>query len=273
MEIHTQNLDALTILQKPASKFCYRPLDHVKREDIRLVCLMPGNYQDGLCCVLIHASLESGIKYEAVSYTWATEDGDESLSQSIICGYLGEALQRNIWITVNCESALRRLRHVSERRILWIDMIAIDQSNFEERNQQVAFMAQIYSHARQVLVYLGEEDIGLNANGLWQDSEKRTVALKKLFAKRWASRVWVIQEVALARELKMITDDKIIPMTSDFMNRVRGQARVSGLHVPGPLAWDPVVSAPSRDLLTMLHMSYSCLSTGEGMMICKYYMY
>ncbi|KAI8937880.1 hypothetical protein NX059_005567 [Plenodomus lindquistii] len=147
--------------------------------------------------------------------------------------------------------------------MLWIDNIAIDQSNSEEKNHQVALMAQIYSQASQVLVYLGEDDLGFGMNGIWLDSEKRLAALKKLFAKRWASRVWVIQEVALARKLTMITGAVAIGMDTQFMTRVRGRARASGLLVPGPLAWDPIVSAPSRDLLTMLHMSRNCNSTDQ----------
>lgn len=243
------------------SDFRHRPIDRTDGENIRLVCLLPGDFQDNICCELFHARLEFQIDYEAVSYTWATEDGDASLAESITCGYVGDEIRKRLWITVNCASALRRLRHISEPRILWIDVIAIDQSNSEERNHQVALMAQIYSQASQVLVYLGEEDLGFGTNGMWQDSEKRFLALKKLFAKRWASRVWVIQEVALAQRLTMITGDVVTPMDVDFMTRVRGRARASGLLVPGPLAWDPIVSAPSRDLLTMLHMSRNCYST------------
>ncbi|CBX94570.1 hypothetical protein LEMA_P120610.1 [Plenodomus lingam JN3] len=246
---------------KNLSNFRHRPLNHAGGENVRLVCLLPGDFTDQIFCELFHASLEFGIDYEAVSYTWATEDGDASLSESIACGYVGEENETKLSITVNCASALRRLRHRSEPRVLWIDIIAIDQANPEERNHQVGLMGQIYSQASQVLVYLGEEDLGFGVQGIWQDSERRLVALKKLFAKRWASRVWVIQEVALAQKLKMITGDVAIPMDAQFMTRVRGRARVSQLLVPGPLAWDPVVSAPSRDLLTMLHMSRNCLST------------
>ncbi|KAF2856824.1 HET-domain-containing protein [Plenodomus tracheiphilus IPT5] len=262
METEPRIHKTLSQLQpQTTSDFRYRPLDHSNGESVRLVCLLPGDYQDQLCCELFHANLDLDIDYEAVSYTWATEAGDASLSESIACGYLGEENRTRLWVTENCASALRRLRQISEPRILWIDIIAINQSDPEEKNHQVALMAQIYSQASQVLVYLGEEDLGFGINGIWLDSEKRLVALKKLFAKRWASRVWVIQEVALAQKLTMITGEVSIRMDAHFMTRVRGRARASGLLVPGPLAWDPLVSAPSRDLLTMLHMSRNCHST------------
>lgn len=242
-------------------RFRYRPLEYANEEDIRLVCLLPGSFRDRLQCEIFHASFEFEIEYEAVSYTWATETGDASLSQRIDCVYAGESETTSLWVTANCASALRRLRHISQARILWIDIIAIDQSNFEERNYQVELMAKIYSQASQVLIYLGEEDLGFGSRSIWQDQAKRTAALKKLFAKRWASRVWVIQEVALAQKLMMITGSVATHMDIDFMTRVRGRAKAAGLHVPGPLAWDPIISAPTRDLLSMLHMSRNCLST------------
>ncbi|CAO2657371.1 Nn.00g034970.m01.CDS01 [Neocucurbitaria sp. VM-36] len=117
------------------------------------------------------------------------------------------------------------------------------------------------SRRRQVLVYLGEEDLGFGSRDIWLDESKRLSALKQLFAKRWVSRVWVIQEVALARRVMMITGDVECHWTADLLSRIRGRARACGLQTPGPLAWDPVVNASTRDLLTMLHISRNCLST------------
>ena len=41
---------------------------------------------------------------------------------------------------------------------IWIDTISIDQSSPEERTAQVSIMADIYSNATYVVVWLGEED-------------------------------------------------------------------------------------------------------------------
>ncbi|KAJ4374139.1 hypothetical protein N0V83_002880 [Neocucurbitaria cava] len=122
-------------------------------------------------------------------------------------------------------------------------------------------MAQIYSNAWQVVVYLGEEDLGFGSRNIWLEESKRLSALKGLFAKRWVSRVWVIQEVALAQRVMMITGDVECLWTTDLLSRIRGRARACGLQTPGPLAWDPVVNASTRDLLSMLHISRNCLST------------
>ncbi|KAG9189715.1 hypothetical protein G6011_06583 [Alternaria panax] len=253
----------LTRLPPPriSNRFQYRPLDPSEGEDIRLLCLYPGEFHEPIRCDLLHASLDDDIEYEALSYTWASEDGDASLSQRISCAYIGEEQISVLPVTSSCASALRRLRFPSQERMLWVDALAIDQSNLQERNQQVAIMARIYSGASQVLVYLGEEDLGFGSRTLWMDTERRQVALKKLFSKRWASRVWVIQEVALAQKLVMVMGNKSCRMDANLMSRIRGRAKISRLQVPGPLAWDPLVSAPTRDLLTMLQMTRNCSST------------
>ncbi|KAH7402615.1 heterokaryon incompatibility protein-domain-containing protein [Pyrenochaeta sp. MPI-SDFR-AT-0127] len=241
--------------------FCYRPLDHADGEDIRLLSLYPGSFHDPIRCDIFHASLQFEVEYEAVSYTWATEDGDTSLSKQIACAYVGETETTDLMVTVNCASALRRLRDESHERTLWIDAICIDQRNRSERSHQVELMAEIYSNALQVLAYLGEEDLGFGSRSLWTDSARRVLALKKLFAKRWVSRVWVIQEVALAQKVVMITGNVACHLDSELLCRIRGRARAHGLHTPGPLAWDPIVNASTRDLLSMLHISRNCFSS------------
>lgn len=52
---------------------------------------------------------------------------------------------------------LRRLRRPDEVRMLWMDCICLDQSNLEERAEQVKMMHLIYRRARSVLVWLGQE--------------------------------------------------------------------------------------------------------------------
>ncbi|KAF2443286.1 hypothetical protein P171DRAFT_331521, partial [Karstenula rhodostoma CBS 690.94] len=69
--------------------------------------------------------------YEAVSYTWATEDRDTSLSGVLHC------TSGTIPITSNCQAAIRRLRKICAERRLWIDAVCIDQNHIAERNHQV----------------------------------------------------------------------------------------------------------------------------------------
>jgi hypothetical protein len=108
-------------------------------------------------------------EYEALSYTWATENGDTTLSSTVYCE--GAAIQ----VTKNCEDALRRLRHRDGERILWVDAICINQTDDKERGHQVGQMREIYSKATQVLIWLGsasddvDEISGLPVSGIFME--------------------------------------------------------------------------------------------------------
>ena len=95
----------------------YRHLFYEYSRQIRLVILLPGTFDDPLRCEIQHVNLDRDPLYDAVSYTWATENGDVSLSKIIQCIHGGY-----IPITANCDSVLRRLRR-SGRRTLWVDAI------------------------------------------------------------------------------------------------------------------------------------------------------
>ena len=146
--------------------------------------------------------------YEALSYVWG--DPDETLS---IC------VDKNMFqVTVNLHAALSRLRDHSFERIIWVDAICIDQSNKEERKQQVQLMAKIYSSAHRVIVWLGEEaveikgaleHIQLAANEELtehSDKEMKQQALN-LLQNPWFQRIWVRRKllVQLLDNVNIIT--------------------------------------------------------------------
>ncbi|EGO55055.1 hypothetical protein NEUTE1DRAFT_130947 [Neurospora tetrasperma FGSC 2508] len=66
-----------------------------------------------------------------------------------------------IRITTSLDTCLRHLRaihhrdHPSAILTLWIDQLCIDQSDSDEKAVQVGLMSQIYSRAKQVLIWLG----------------------------------------------------------------------------------------------------------------------
>lgn len=90
------------------------------------------------------------IKYKALSYVW----GDAAESESI---YIDGTLKK---ITKNCASALRCLLGQSAAVRIWVDSICINQGSdvvaLTERGEQVRVMDEIYGHALEVFVYLGE---------------------------------------------------------------------------------------------------------------------
>ncbi|KAE9373094.1 HET-domain-containing protein [Stipitochalara longipes BDJ] len=119
-------------------------------DSIRLLNLHPSlSPCDEIMISIRESRLSVSPSYEAVSYCWATEDGDDSRNCTISCdGTL-------IFITRNCEAALKRIRNDKER-ILWVDAICINQAGDCERSHQVGLMGSIYKNAFGVLIYLGE---------------------------------------------------------------------------------------------------------------------
>jgi hypothetical protein len=53
---------------------------------------------------------------------------------------------------------LERLRLKDKERTIWVDAIYINQEDLSERAIQVLLMREIYANARQVLIWLGEEE-------------------------------------------------------------------------------------------------------------------
>ncbi|KAF2656720.1 HET-domain-containing protein, partial [Lophiostoma macrostomum CBS 122681] len=183
--------------------YLHADLDRNRGSHIRLLQLLPGNYFDDIHGDLFEADLETDPEYEAVSYTWADENGDASLSRRI---WLSKKL---LMITINCQRALRRLRRQDASRTLWVDAICINQANLQERLHQVSQMKEVYQQARQVMIYVGEasddSDFLLDYldNSDWspvRELQRRLAeAARNFFLRNWFHRIWVLQEVLLAR--------------------------------------------------------------------------
>jgi len=192
----------------------YSELD-IQAGDIRLVVLYPGKTGEPIRCSLIQESLTQVRSYEALSYTW----GDPRDTKPILLN------ERPFSATKNLEAALRHLRYEDDNRFIWIDAICINQNDIRERNLQVRRMLKIYSSAAQVLVWLGEgneqSDKAMdfmiriskskaNLEFPWEDeslipSEDECIALaENILTRPWFQRCWVIQEVAVAKEIIVI---------------------------------------------------------------------
>jgi hypothetical protein len=102
-------------------RYPYKQLNYSLGQEIRLLVLHPcrSDQQDtsqDLEYDILHAYLVDKPVYEALSYTWASENGDSSLSASIRCLTTG----CTIAITKSCESALRQLRLQRRKRVIWV---------------------------------------------------------------------------------------------------------------------------------------------------------
>ncbi|KAH7383542.1 heterokaryon incompatibility protein-domain-containing protein [Cadophora sp. MPI-SDFR-AT-0126] len=231
--------------------------------EIRLICLQPGN-TDSIVCDLKRASLLESPSYEALSYTWELDDPtpDKHLFSITLSG-------RTFSVAANLYSALTHLRQ-NEPRILWIDAICINQDDLLERAQQVRIMSKIYSSASRVLIWLGEEEptdklafdnlrdwnerlkspeVASNLSAhVWKVdlAELDTPAwtgLGSVLSRRWFRRLWVIQEAVMAEKAIVICGSQTVDwevletvLYHFYKNSMHGFFSVNARGESGPVA-------------------------------------
>lgn len=133
--------------EKVYTSYEYKSL-HPDCKEFRLLDVQPAEPWDTLVkCTLRHANFndERLPKYESISYVW----GDaQELDTLVIDG-------KQYQFSANSVAALRRTRHPSVIRTVWIDAVCIDQKNLDERAQQVALMGELYRNSVGNLVCFG----------------------------------------------------------------------------------------------------------------------
>lgn len=112
--------------------------------DIRILELLPGSFNDPLCCRLRAAAIERNPEYDALSYMW----GDTSPKGRITLD--GEVFP----VTESLENAPRHVRLRDSKRCLWADAVCINQSDIKERGNQVHLMKEIYSRSKTLRVWI-----------------------------------------------------------------------------------------------------------------------
>jgi hypothetical protein len=252
--------------------YAYTPLNYKLGLEIRLLVVQPGEPSDQLRCDIIHVNLEDEPDYEAVSYTWASDDGDATLSRSIYCD-----VDKYISVTINCDKALRQLRRRDLKRRLWIDAVCIDQSNINERNHQVSLMRRVYSQARSVRICVWEHifmpdwaDYGKFFRCLQNGSKESMVGTEEwllfmmvqLFSLRYFTRAWVVQEVALARTAYLLVNDDELLLSRKVMEQLSLIAGQHNYQVPAVLRSRlGAHSTPFTSIVACLRAGISCECT------------
>ncbi|KAF7538347.1 hypothetical protein G7054_g2943 [Neopestalotiopsis clavispora] len=146
-------------------------------------------------------------RYSALSYCWQTRDESEPVE-------LQGCLRGTKMISRDLISALQAAHSRFTDDWLWVDAICIDQSQNDEKNDQVPRMQAFYESADRVLVWLGEEfpDSELeNRDGTRYSTSLTAFGFTRgkilqlcddaLAGRAWWTRVWVIQEMVVARKL------------------------------------------------------------------------
>jgi hypothetical protein len=184
----------------------YEPLDQ-NEESLRLIRLLPTLSKDGLLqCVMVHATIET--EYTCLSYVW----GKESVKRKheILINGRFYNVQPNLWSFL----WIAGLKY--SKTYFWIDALSIAQHNIEERNHQVRQMGRIYSHAQNVVAWLGNDStiaafLAVVKDFHTSDAEHvshrywKTRYLEvsdgydRIFRHEYWTRAWITQEVILAQ--------------------------------------------------------------------------
>jgi len=246
---------AHTQRQPPLLPFRYTPLTEENGVNkIRLLEILPGDSWEGaglwsgtansqqLKCRVEPVEFQEDMpEYSALSYCW----GNANERVPIQCN--GQLLN----ITRNLYSALDAIRRRPARatRYIWADGICINQNDEKEQAQQVPLMTKLYQRAAQVFVYLGQSDsdvepalaaIRKSASAMFthhgasafrmspqdwwslgfqsvEEAKFQIRAFYKFLQRPWFTRVWVIQEYAMARSLIFLCGNHQI-LEADLMN-------------------------------------------------------
>lgn len=209
--------------------------DNTQFEDatrqIRLLRFMPS--ASGIACHLEVFNQEECPPYANFSYTWGSSSERRTITVNGLPFEVG----------ANCHYALQQASALKHARLghFWIDSICVNQADVRERSQQVTIMGSIYRNASIVLVCLGAHDndseflfttllegnwgnLGrrnakasaqarlveqeLTQHGAMPDGVERFLSALNAFGRReYWKRLWIIQEITLARNVLMLCGD------------------------------------------------------------------
>ncbi|KAK2752917.1 hypothetical protein CKAH01_06158 [Colletotrichum kahawae] len=215
----------------PREAGLYGPL---KTGQVRLLRLNPDPDSDEVGSLEV-VELRDASPYYALSHSWTTQQSyhDVLINNRVI------TLGADLAACVHRLSQLARSNSELDPPVchIWIDSICIDQSNLAERASQVSLMGQVYRGAIRTLIWLGPDSS--DCYGAWEllDSIHRIFRqqnptatepndipvrmyrpsaheasslpawddfrwshLKNLLGRRWFSRIWIVQEVALSTQ-------------------------------------------------------------------------
>lgn len=218
--------DIVESLSTPvSSSFSYQPLS-TQSNCTRFVHIEPAQSEDeAISCSLVQIPFGDRPTFDAMSYMWGEREGADC--HTILLHGVDHHVGENLY------DALRHLRRGCQGKLFWIDAICIDQNNLDERNQQVQMMHQIYFRAQTVIVWLGSKYTKYQEHLRTEDlqstlvqagdpisepdpsSDKKDMAkssgaspeekqmAKSLLEDGYWDRLWIIQEIAQARVLKV----------------------------------------------------------------------
>jgi hypothetical protein len=192
-------------LDPDVSPYQYQPLDRSK-DQIRLVMLIPSEDTKSPAQYVIRLfDVYNAPPFCALSYTW----GQPTPTSVILIDGQPLTIRENLYKFLEVFRG-----QGGKQEHLWIDQICIDQSNILERNHQVQFMNRIYSSSAYVIIWLGDGSGTHNGQTYCQHAQRfnrssrndqaAAESLGALLHNDYFRRIWIVQEVLLARNIKVL---------------------------------------------------------------------
>ncbi|KAE8442775.1 hypothetical protein EG329_002863 [Mollisiaceae sp. DMI_Dod_QoI] len=204
-------------LNSDAAKKVYRK--RLTSSEIRLIEVHPGGEPSAVQCSTFIVPKGDLPDYEALSYVWGSQDDPKTIILDDVAWH----------VTPNLYCALLHLHFSDRSRIIWIDALAINQTDLEERNEQVKEMSAIYARASSTLVWLGEatDDLVVRTfeflkfysefpetfRRIWRDQfttedtsfKIGTVSMmNRVFKLEYWKRIWIVQEILFSDKILLM---------------------------------------------------------------------
>jgi hypothetical protein len=230
-EISYRRTTSFGMAQQP---FRYEPLTPADAS-IRVLAICTGRDDTPLRCTMRHIPLTSD--YLCLSYTWGTDKA----THPVLINDQVFLVRDNLWTFLIQARRANRF----ERVPIWIDAITINQEDIDEKNKQVALMGDIYTHALEVIIWLGEgdrntkqafdfvkkhadtgslsfnpmseSDIVAVLGSQSQDVKQYWDAFDTLSSLVYFTRMWIVQEFLLAKVLTIWYGNNDMPWNT-FVN-------------------------------------------------------
>ncbi|KAK2062316.1 heterokaryon incompatibility protein [Colletotrichum caudatum] len=287
----------------PSHRARFQYTHSIGKETIRLVRILGhGEKEDGpLRLALEEHAITNLPAYRALSYTWGPPASDESPEDAAVTVLLED---QDLDVFSNLHDALLWMRARGSCDLYWIDAISINQADDVERGVQVGIMDQIYKLAVRVDIWLGavtEEhrpaevsrllhtmaanarkeslykpgkhlfDPGpLRRYGLQEVPDAVWYAFVAFFDRKWFSRVWVVQEVALSKDACVLWGDDIIPwetvaLCTDFLFDSHLYEQLSEvLYDKNPTVKDIHVGSSSAGIVSIQRCGHDALGAWDS---------
>lgn len=202
--------------------YSYQPLD-ASRSQIRLLKIDRSLSPTAkVRCHLEVFDLYNAPHYTGLSYRWTYLEPDTAQRPSPEVTKKSMVVDGKLfYVSENLANFLEVFREQPQNEPiwLWIDQICINQEDIPERNQQIRLMSDIYIRCQTVIIWLGE------ASALAED------AYSGVLKDSYFTRLWIVQEVLLARHIEILAGTKWIDWGTLMRTPLSGSLVSNGVPV------------------------------------------